>query len=220
MVASKLPNGFVVTVAGRVETMAESNFIVTGLFGLRLEPEITTALPAKPEGLDRVTAGGTMTLIVAEPVLPEASVADIISVLLTATVGMIIVAEKVPDVVVVRSGPGGSLGSISESNFKVTGLFAENPVPVSCTGTPGGPEVLDSVIDGSGILNISDAVKMPSVADIVCCPVDAVNGMLIVVENVPTPDDSKLAGMVDMSVLSNFILIFLLAPKFEPDKRT
>ena len=77
-VAEKLPVELVVIVVGVVTSVVLSNFTVTVLLGLKLEPESVTAVLGWPAVGDSVIAAGIITLNIADAVLFATSVADIV----------------------------------------------------------------------------------------------------------------------------------------------
>jgi hypothetical protein len=115
---------------------------------------------------DRLIVPDVVILNIADPPLPEASVADIVWLPVVIPVGTVMVAENVPDEEVVILA--GAVTSVVESNFIVITLFPENPEPVTVNAVPTAPEVGDiATIDDPETLNIPDAVNVPSVADTV-----------------------------------------------------
>lgn len=78
IVAVNVPLEVVVTVAGVVVNAVESNFIVTALFVLKLEPVTVTLAPLLPAFGDNVIVPDTSTLKVAVAVLPVVSLAEIV----------------------------------------------------------------------------------------------------------------------------------------------
>jgi len=81
-------------------------------------------------------------------------------------VGIVIVAEKVPEVLAIR--PAGEVAIAVESNFIVTVPLAVKLDPEIVTEVPATPEVGDNVIVADeDTLKIADPVIVPSVADTV-----------------------------------------------------
>ena len=81
-------------------------------------------------------------------------------------VGIVIVAEKVPEVLAIR--PAGVVAIAVESNFIVTVPLAVKLDPEIVTEVPAAPEVGDNVIVADeDTLKIADPVIVPSVADTV-----------------------------------------------------
>jgi hypothetical protein len=106
------------------------------------------------------------------------------------------------------------------SNFIVIAVLTGKLVPETVTTVPVAPEVGESVIAVVTTLNVAEAVNVPSVAVIVRLPTAAVLGIVIVAENVPVLDDVTVVGVVVIMLLSNFMVIVLLASKLEPDTVT
>lgn len=78
---------------------------------------------------------------------------------------MVMVAEKVPDgVVVIISG---EVASVIVANFMVIGLLAENPVPVTVTVVPSTPLSGDKVTWGKVTVNVVSVELIPSLAVII-----------------------------------------------------
>ncbi len=76
--AVKVPVEDDVTVVGVVVNVVLSNFIVTALLGLKLEPVTDTLAPRLPAVGDNVIVPVMITLNVAVPDLPVVSVAEIV----------------------------------------------------------------------------------------------------------------------------------------------
>lgn len=80
-------------------------------------------------------------------------------------VGMVTVAEKVPDGVVVMLS--GVVASVIVANFTVTALLAENPVPLTVTDVPAMPLSGDKVSCGKVTVNVASVELTPSFAVII-----------------------------------------------------
>lgn len=106
------------------------------------------------------------------------------------------------------------------SNFIVIDVLAAKLVPETVTTVPVAPDAGESVMSDSTTLNVADADSVPSVADILWLPSDAVLGITIVAENEPVLDEVTVVGFVAMLLLSNLMVIVLLAPKLVPDTVT
>jgi hypothetical protein len=94
--------------------------------------------------------------------------------------------------------------------------LAAKLLPDTVTVVLGGPDAGEIVSANAPTVKVADAVAVPSVAEIVCEPEEALLGIVIVALNVPVPDDVIDDGTVAMLLLSNFIVMTLLAPKLEP----
>ena len=77
-VIEKLPVELVVTAEGVVTSVVPSNFIVIALFRLKFDPVTVTVVLRWPAVGDSVIVAGTITLNIADAVLPATSVADIV----------------------------------------------------------------------------------------------------------------------------------------------
>lgn len=99
------------------------------------------------------------------------------------------------------------------SNFIVIDVLLAKLFPDTITTVPGGPELGDNVIPVTMTVNVIDSVFVPSVADIIWLPCIAFVGIVVVVENVPVLVEVAVVN----GVVSNFIVIVLLAPKLEPE---
>jgi hypothetical protein len=108
------------------------------------------------------------------------------------------------------------------SNFTVMLLLAVNPEPKSDTEVLTAPEAGESVMVADGFtVKVAEPVMVPSAADTVWLPAVAPGGTANVVALIkPDAVAVTVAGFVVTVVLSNFIVIVLLAPKPEPDTVT
>lgn len=134
--------------------------------------------------------------------------------------GIVIVAENVPEAPAVMLA--GVVAIVVVSNFIVTLPLAVKPDPEIVTEEPAAPEVgVNVTVADPDTLKIADPVIVPSVADTVWLPPAALEGITkVTLPNVPDELVVIVAGEVVTVVLSNFIVIVLLAPKPEPDTVT
>lgn len=102
-------------------------------------------------------------------------------------------------------------------NLMFTREFAVKFEPVTVISVPEIPRVGDSVITPPATVNVADpTLPDASVAVIVCAPVLAVIGIVIVAVKVPLEVVVIVVGVVANTVVSSFIVIALFTLKFEP----
>ena len=109
------------------------------------------------------------------------------------------------------------------SNLIVIDALVAKLVPETVTLVLGGPEVGETVtpLDIPLVtVNVADAViggLLLSVAVTVRPPTAALLGIVMVAVKEPVFEEVTVVGLVVIGLLSNFIVIVLLAPKLEPE---
>jgi hypothetical protein len=215
-VAENAPDEFVDTLDGVVGRVEVSSLIVMVELATKPTPDTVTVEPIMPWVEESVIEVATTVNVVDCVVVP--SVTEIVWLPTDALLGTVILALNVPvpeDVTL-----DGVVAMLVLSNLIVIALLAPKLVPVTVTTLLGPPEVTESVIPDTTTLNVADALFVSSVADIVWEPIDALLGIVIVAENVPVFVDVTVLGFVVILLLSNFIVMVLLTPKFEPETVT
>jgi hypothetical protein len=74
----KVPVELVITEVGNVETVIVPNFTVTAEFAVKFDPVMVISVPVKPPVGDKLNTPPAATVKVADPILPDASVAVIV----------------------------------------------------------------------------------------------------------------------------------------------
>jgi len=159
IVAENAPVEDVVTLAGVVASVVESNFTVMALFAVNPVPVIVTVMLGAPEFGDNVIVGVKDTVNVADAVFVP-SVADTVWLPVVVPAGIAKLALNVPDELVVIVE--GFVVTVLLSNFIVICLFAPKPEPNTVIVVPAAPEVGDNVI-AAPTLKVADTVLVPSV---------------------------------------------------------
>ena len=187
--------------------------MVTVLLGLKLVPVTVTVVPAKPEAGLAVTEGVVAVngvVAVAAPLL-----ADIVCAPAAAVDGTKIAAEKPPEALVVIDA--GVVTKLVPSSATLANVLAGKFVPVTVTVVPIGPEVGEMVREAFGLMvNGAESVEVPPVADIVCAPAAAADGIENVALKPPDELAVTVAGVVVILVPSKFTAMAEPAGKFVP----
>ena len=139
---------------GSVGTTILPNLINAEVFWVKLEPVTVTSVPVIPLAGFNITTGPRLTVNVADPLFPEASVAAIVWLPVLALLGITIVAENVPDAVADKGE--GVVVSVVLSNFTVIALLELKLEPDIVTVALGWPALGESVTV-AGIITLKEA---------------------------------------------------------------